>query len=195
MFNFLYMNKLLFVILLFIIALTSCDGRNRKYKTNAEVLKENKLLESFTEAIKFVPETYTEIKTDTILSNGFEVKIKYHSLESDFVLETRKSKHDSIIKIHHKNFEAELLVLKNKTIINKSLINKKFFYEFENATFWAHAIMQFIWIDYHASNENMLYLNTSFCIPNTDECKDFTLKINEQGVIQIEEITIFSNTI
>ena len=189
------MNRLLFFILISALALTSCDGRQRKYKTNAEVLKENKLLKSFTEKIKFVPETYTEIITDTILSNGFEVKITYHSLESDFVLETIKSKNDSRTRIHHKNFEAQLQVFKNNTIINKSLISKKLFYEFESAAFWANAIMQFLWIDYDASYKNMLYLNTSFCIPNTDECKDFTLKINEQGVIQIEEIIIFPNTI
>lgn len=189
------MNKLLFLLFLSIVTLASCDGRDRKYKTNTEVLKENKLLESFTEEIKFIPEAYTEIETDTILSNGFKVKIKYYSIESDFVLETRKSKNDSIIKIHHKNFEAQLLVLKNNTIISKSLINKRLFYEFESDPFWANAIMQFIWIDYDASNENTLYLNTSFCTPNTDECKDFTLNINEQGVIQIEEINIFSKTI
>lgn len=189
------MNRLLFFILIFAITLASCDGRNRKYKTNAQVLKENKLLESFTQEVKFVPETYTEIKTDTILSSGFEVKISYHSLESSFVLETRKSKNDAITRTHHKNFEAQLLVLKNSTIINKSLISKKLFYEFESTTFWANAIMQFLWIDYAASNKNMLYLNTSFCIPNTDECKGFTLKINDQGVIQIEEINISPNTI
>ncbi len=188
-------NKLLFFILISIMTLASCDGRDRKYKTNAEVLKENKLLESFTQEIKFVPDTYTEIKTDTILSSGFQVEINYHSIESDFIVETLKSKNDSITQIHYKNFEAQLLVSKNNTLINKSLIHKKGFYEFENASFWASAIMQFIWIDYTKSNEKMLYLNTSFCIPNTNECKDFALKINEQGILQIEEINIFSNTI
>ncbi|MDD7885676.1 DUF4738 domain-containing protein [Flavivirga sp. 57AJ16] len=189
------MNKLVFILLIFTLTLASCDGRNRKYKTNAEVLKENNLLESFNQEIKFVPETYTEIKTDTILSSGFEVKINYRSLENDFVLETRKSKGDSVTKIHYKNFEAQLLVLKNNTIINRSLINKKCFYKFEGASFWTNAIMQFIWVDHEASNKDILRLNTSFCIPNTNECKDFTLKINKQGVIQIEEINIFSNTI
>ncbi|GAA3655465.1 hypothetical protein [Flavivirga jejuensis] len=189
------MSKFLFFTILSIVFLSSCDGRDRIYKTNAEILKENKLLESFTEEIKFVPETYTEIKTDTIFNNGFEVKIKYHSLESNFVLENRKSKNDSIIKIHHKNFEAQLLVLKNNTIINESLINKKLFYDFGSATFWNHAIMQFIWIDYDTSNEDTLYLNTSFCTPSTNECKDFTIKINKQGVLQIKNIDIVSNTI
>ncbi|MDO5971492.1 hypothetical protein Q4Q35_16925 [Flavivirga aquimarina] len=189
------MYKLPVFILISVVMLSSCDGRDRKYKTNAEVLKENKLLEAFTEEIKFVPETYTEIKTDTLLSNGFEVKIIYHSLEDNFVLETRKSKNDSLVKIHHKNFEAQLLISKNNTVISKGLINKKLFYEFESATFWANAIMQLTWIDYNASNEDMLFLNTSFCIPNTGECKDFTLKIDEQGSIQIKEIDIFSKII
>ncbi|NMH89493.1 DUF4738 domain-containing protein [Flavivirga algicola] len=189
------MNKLVVFTLISIITLASCDGRDRKYKSTVEVLKENKLLKVFSQEIKYVPDTYVEIKTDTILSNGFEVKVNYHSLENDFVIETLKSERDSIKKIHYKNFEAQLLVLKNNTIINKSLINKALFYEYENTQFWTHAIMQFLWIDDDASNEEMLYLNTSFCIPNTEECKDFTLKINDKGVIQIEEINIFSNTI
>ncbi|GAA3608587.1 hypothetical protein Q4Q39_09815 [Flavivirga amylovorans] len=189
------MRILTLLILTCIMTLSSCDGRDRKYKTNAEILTENKLLESFTEEIKFIPETYTEIKTDTILSNGFKVKMIYHSLENDFVLESRKMKNDSIAKIHHKNFEAELLVFKDDIIINKSLISKKLFYEFENPTFWASAVMQFIWIDHDASNNDILYLNTSFCIPNTEECKDFIIKIDENGGIQIEKIDILSNTI
>ena len=47
-------------------------------KTNTEVLKEHKLLDSFSEQIKYIPEKYTEVITDTILSNGFRVKIKYY---------------------------------------------------------------------------------------------------------------------
>ncbi|AUP77211.1 hypothetical protein [Flavivirga eckloniae] len=188
------MKKLAVLMFLSIITLISCDGRDRKYKTNTEVLKENKLLKSFKEAIKFVPETYTEIKSDTILSNGFKIKINYYSVENDFVLETKKSKNDSLIKIHHKNFEAQLLVFKNNTIINQSLINKKLFYN-DDITFWQNAIMQFVWIDHEASNKNELYLNTSFCIPSTEECKDFVLKINKQGIIKIEEVIILSNTV
>ena len=68
------------------IILISCDGRDRIYKTNAEVLHESNLFNVFSQQIKFIPEQSIEIETDTILSNGFQVKIKYYSVENNSIL-------------------------------------------------------------------------------------------------------------
>ncbi|OEK08397.1 hypothetical protein A8C32_02800 [Flavivirga aquatica] len=183
------------IFLLLATSLISCDGRNRAYKSNQDILRESNLLSAFSEQVKFVPEQHIEINTDTILNNGFEIKIKYNSTKNNIVLKTIKTKNDTIIKVYYKNFEANLQVFKNGNQINKSIIDKKVFKEFETPSFWANAIMQFIWIDHYASNENMLYLNTSFCLPNTDRCKDFTLEINKQGVIKITEKQLLANSI
>ncbi|GAA4944421.1 hypothetical protein GCM10023314_16790 [Algibacter agarivorans] len=189
------MNKLLILILASTIALTSCDGRDRVYKTNAEVLHESHLLNAFSQQIKFVPERSIKIETDTILSNGFQVKIKYHSVENNSILKTVKTKNDTITKVHYKNFEAKLEVLKNGKTINKSSISKVLFNEFENTSFWTNAIMQYIWIDHEASTKNKLYLNTSFHIPNTESYKDFILKMDEYGSIQIKESNLSTKII
>ncbi|ULC58116.1 DUF4738 domain-containing protein [Flaviramulus sp. BrNp1-15] len=186
MFKNLHINKLI-VLFLLAIAFISCDGRNRIHKTNAEVLNENNLLDSFSEKLVFIPEQPVQIITDTILSNGFQVKLNYSSLENDIILKTIKKENDTITKIHYKNFKAKLEVFKNGKAINKSTIDKNLFQEFENNDFWNKAIMQFIWIDYNTSTKNTLYLNTSFNIPDTDIYRDFILKIDNLGNIYIEE--------
>ncbi len=190
------LNKLFALFSVMIFAFASCDGRERKHKSNAEILKENNLLESFSEAITFVPKSYTEIKTDTLFNNGFSVKIKYRSLENSFAyIETKKLKNDSVSKTYYKNFEAQLLVLKDHSIVNQSLINKSFLQEFTGASISNEAVMQYVWIDAENSTAKNLFINTSFCIPNTDDCRDFTLNINDKGVLKIEEITRSPNII
>lgn len=195
MFKTIYNNKLHFLILTLIVTFLSCDGRDRIYKTNAEVLTENNLLNSYSEQIKFVPEQKIEIVTDTILSNGFQIKMHYKSIENNTVLSVEKNKNDRVTKTHHKNFEAKLQVLKNGITINQSIINKKLFIAYQDKQFWDNAIMQYVWIDYKASNTNALILNTSFNIPNTETYIDFVLKIDRFGTIQINEINRSAYTI
>lgn len=176
-------------------ALISCDGRDRAFKTNAQVLEENNLLETFSKDIKLVPETNVVIVTDTILSNGFQVKLQYNSIESQSVSETIKTNIETTTKIYYKNFEAKIHILKNGKTINQSLINKELFSAFIDDYFWKKAIMQYVWIDYETSSTEELYLNTSFNIPNTETYKDFILVIDNLGAIKIKEKNKLANII
>ncbi|WP_217639604.1 DUF4738 domain-containing protein [Algibacter pectinivorans] len=187
-------KKLLLLILPVIVVLFSCDGRDRIYKPNVQVLKKHNLLESFTKQTKFVPEQKIQIETDTILSNGFEIKIQYHSVENNELSKTivnTKTKSPT----RYKNFEANLHVLKNGLTLNKSVINKELFSNSENSTFLNQAIMQFVWIDYQASTPSQLILNTSFNIPGTDSYRDFVILIDELGRLKLKEINLTANII
>ena len=188
------MNKLILIIIL-VIGFVSCDGRHRAYKTNKEVLMEANLLESFTEALKFIPEQPTQIVTDTVLSNGFEVKINYQSKEDDFIIKTIKSKNDTITKWHYKNFEAAFLVSKNNRELSQGIINKDLFKTFENSTFWNEAIMQYVWVDYEASTDKSVHIKTSFHIPNSKTYKDFLILVFDDGKIVTKQINTHSNYI
>jgi hypothetical protein len=55
--------------------------------------------------------------------------------------------------------------------------------------------MQFIWVDYNASTKTSVNINTSFCLPETETCKDYAITINKFGTIQIKEINLILNTI
>ena len=112
------MYKLLILISSLSIALLSCDGRDRTYKSNVEILKSNNLFESFSKQVNFIPNLPVEIFTDTILSNGFQVKINYYSVENSFI-----SKHYNRITFASSREEA-LNFNADAIIINASEVNE-----------------------------------------------------------------------
>ena len=189
------MNKLAFLVFIISMAFLSCDGRYRAHLSNAEVLKENKLLSSFSEKLKFTPKQSINIETDTILSNNFQVKLKYYSLETNSIVKTYKTKNGSLINHTFKNFEAQIQILNKNNIISQNLIDKHLFYQFETISYWENAIMQHPWIDYNNSKKNSVSIIVSFNIPNTINYKDFSLTINENGNIKIRQIDLIPNII
>ncbi|MFV0541117.1 MAG: DUF4738 domain-containing protein [Aestuariibaculum sp.] len=180
-----------FIFLLCIsISFISCDGRARKYKDNREILKGNNLLRSFSEEITFTPKSYTEINTDTILSSGFRVKIKYYSLEHDYIVKSVKLKTNSITKHYYKNFEAKLDILKDNTLVVSQNITKHHFLQFVPKNFRDKAIMQSLWINEENTTPNSIYLNTCLLVPETGVFKDFSIIIHHNGQIEIKEKNI-----
>ncbi|WAC02845.1 hypothetical protein N7U66_04210 [Lacinutrix neustonica] len=120
------MNKFILLILITLIGLLSCDGRDRVYKTNAEVLKAHQLLDLFSERVTYVPEKYTTVVTDTILSNGFRIKIKAYIDMENAVLKISHS--DGLKdKKHFRNRKAEITVKKNNKLIFSKIIDNDFF--------------------------------------------------------------------
>jgi hypothetical protein len=186
------MKKLLFIFFIALIALSSCDGRERVYKSNVEVLSAAGLLKSFSEETHFIPEVPVTIYTDTILSSGFQIKIEYNTIENDYISKKVRTVNDSLINTNYQNFEAKLIVYKSEKFITKHRLNKNIFSTQDNSAFFQNAIMQFVWIDYDSSNDQYISLNTSFCIPETESCKDFNIKIDSFGIVEIEEINLTS---
>jgi hypothetical protein len=120
-------SKQIYLVISIIILTVSvgCDGRDRMHKTNEEVLIENKLLDSFSEVIEYFPETYTEIDKDTILSNGFKVKIKSFTNLNSSVLAV--SKKDTIVyKEYFRDFINDISVFKNNQPLFDKRIDKTF---------------------------------------------------------------------
>lgn len=181
---------LLFLLFLITTALFSCDGRNRAYKNNAEILKEHHLLKDFSKKTEHTPKSYTEIITDTLLQNNFRVKLKYYSLVQDSVITQSVSKNNINVTHHYNNFKALLQVSNNENIIISTVIDKSVFKTFDTEAFWSRAIMQSPWIDYQSISKNGFHINVSFCIPESTQCKDFSLIINYTGDIEIKEINL-----
>ena len=98
----------------------------RSYEqTNQDVLKEYNLLESFSENIQYIPETYTEIITDTILNNGFRVKVKTYTEMQDNVL--NEFTIDTIkYKFYYRNYTSKLTIFFKNSLILDETINKSY---------------------------------------------------------------------
>lgn len=179
------MNKILFIFLILIISFSSCDGRDRAYKSNAKVSKSNTLFESFSKQVKFFPNKPIEISTDTILSNGFQIKLHYQSLENSFVSKTKTSEKYATINTNYNNFEAKFQVFKDDELLINQTLNKSMFSKYETPKFWKDAIMQFVWVDFENSSKDFITLNTAFHIPETNIYKDFCIQIDKIGTIEI----------
>ncbi len=178
-----------FTLFLFlcIVSFTSCDGRDRANKSNTENLVESKLSDSFFEIIKYFPETYSEVVTDTILSNGYNVKLKFYSNMNNYVLNDFK-----IDTIHYKHYYREFkgdlkIIINGKTIFNKT-IDKSYFTEDLNETFWQNSIMGNMSLDESQTTNKHLFFNVFFCIPESEICKDYNIIIDTKGESKIEEL-------
>lgn len=181
--------RLLFIISVFsIFTFLSCDGRDRVYQTNTEVLAKHNLLQSFSKKTTLIPESYTRIETDTILSNQFRIKLAYYSL-ADRLEITRNN--DTQL---YANFEAQLQVTCANNILLNETINKALFKRFNSIIDWDDAIMQHVWIDYESASENNVQLNVSFYTPKTGNYKDFCLTIDRKGALKIKEVNLLKIT-
>jgi len=192
MFKTLYTNSLVLLFFLTTILFLSCDGKASTFENHVESFKEKNTYKPKVNAIKWIPENYIEIKTDTILSNGFQIKLIYNSVDEDSILKTDNTNSN---QVYYKNFEAKLYVSKNGVLVNQYRINKNLFQSFENQSYWKKAIMQSIWIDYEASTAISLVFNTAFYNLDTKMYKDYILKIDASGGLQIKEKSYSPNII
>jgi len=181
------MNKLLAFLIFTIITLSSCDGRDRKHKNNKEVLIEHNLLDSFSERIRYIPETYSEIETDTLLSNGFRVNIKTYTEMQDnvfneFIIDSIK------YKFYYRNYTGKLNIFYNNTAVLKETINKSYLNKNDEKVFWDDAIMAGISIDENNSSEKEVFINVLYCIPESEICKEFKIIVDNKGNTTLKEL-------
>ncbi|WP_339916696.1 hypothetical protein [Yeosuana marina] len=182
------MRKLLVFIAVIVLMFVGCDGRSKAHKSNQEVLKEHNLYKSFSENVKFIPETYSETTIDTLLSNSYSVKIRtYTDMDVSFLSEFSKD------TIQHKNYYRDIKsvinISKNNSNITSKLITKDFFSEY-NATISndiRNKIIQGIWLNQYASLiKNKVVFNVVFSTPNSKDNSCYTLTFFDNGDYLIE---------
>ncbi|MCF8273547.1 MAG: hypothetical protein K9I95_06920 [Flavobacteriaceae bacterium] len=176
-------------VFIFIISITfvSCDGRHKAYQTPKDNLKEHKLYKSFAEHVKYIPEAYFETTTDTILSNGFQVKItSYTDMQTSYLHEFTK---DSINhKAYYRNINNTISILKNNKEITSKLITKDVLISY-NSSFkndLKNKVIQGIWLNQYASTiTNKVTVNVLFQKPGTNDKTYYTLSFNDNGSFNI----------
>lgn len=191
------MKKLLFLLVLTSISFIGCDGKERVHLSNTEVLKQHKILDSFSEKIEYIPEQYSEINTDTILSNGFRVKLKaFVDMENSIM------KIKNINSLHYKTFYRNriinLYVEKNDKQIFSKIINNNFFIEnIEKNT--NINLKNFVLSEgYTTYDDTYVSDKITFTIffKNflTDESKSYQLEVNNSGKYRVFENKIEPET-
>ncbi|MCX7547996.1 hypothetical protein OS188_08520 [Xanthomarina sp. F1114] len=183
------MQKLSFLLAFICVGLAflSCDGRDRVYKSNSEVLKENKLLDSFSENISYIPETYSEVITDTILNNGFHIKIKTFShMEQNVLKEFRQ---DSInYKEYYREFVSEVVITKNSEEIFNKTIDKQFFNAFKNNLKLNNSIIKLIFDQTISYKANTVVLSVMIEKIDSKKIRFCDLIIDSEGNFKLKEV-------
>lgn len=183
------MKYLNFIILLISFAIINCDGRSKIYKSNQEILKEHQLYKEFSEHISYIPESYLETTTDTILSNGYKIKITSYTDMNNSLLNSYTK--DSI---HHKNYyrniNTHITIIKNNQEILSKLIDKDTMIESDKSLEKRihNKIVQGVWVNEYASlNNNNVIINVLFFDPKTNEKFDYTLEFDANGKFVITD--------
>lgn len=184
------MNKLLFLVLITTITIFSCEGR----KSKADALKESvtKFKDSLAtlEIVEFIPEKYAEVKTDSILSNGFSISIKtYTNMKKSVIVEHEM---DTITNInHHRDWVSEVKVKKRDKLIFDENINTEFFLKnnINISDYLSKGINTRVWIEENPSMEkDSITLLTVFLNPEDNNFIIYKIKIGNDGKYSLKKL-------
>lgn len=193
------MKHLFLLLLLSSIVLASCEGK----KTQSQALLES--IEDFKKTVNletnvYIPETYIEHEVDTIMSNGYHVKIKTYSDMSNAV-RFSKIKDTINYQTHYRNFKFDISVTKdNKEIYNESFdkqkVNKALHYSSDLLpgsdlyNFDKLAILKAINVNDDPSYINMVLIDIMYAIPESERLASHRLFINNKGKLNIVQVEV-----
>tara|TARA_R110002033_G_scaffold48268_1_gene94565 strand:- start:225 stop:809 length:585 start_codon:yes stop_codon:yes gene_type:complete len=193
------MKHVLGLLLIIAIGLTSCENKKTKQQALSESIEAFKKTVNF-ETHVYIPETYLEQEIDTLMSNGFRVKIKTYSDMSNAV---RFSKIKDTInhQTHYRNFKFDVSVTKdNKEIyretFDKQKVNEAFSYNENLVTgsdlynFDTLAILKSINVNDDPTYTNMVLINITYAIPESDKYSSHTLFIDDKGKSNIVHLEV-----
>lgn len=177
------MKNLVCLLVIFSIVFVSCDGRKNHNDLLQEAITNFSQKLEKVETITFYPKEYTEVATDTLISNKVSVHIKNYSLTEETIL---LAKSDNLINFH-RVFESEISInTKDKDILNTT-INARNFTNSEDL-FWNNATLQQVWVNQELSTVEEINLEISFINPLDQSYKLYRMSVNENGQQQIHLI-------
>ncbi|MFI1773638.1 hypothetical protein [Thalassobellus citreus] len=177
-------------VLIFVLTITLFNCNNRK--TKSEALKESvtKFKDSISpiEIKKYFPEAYTEVETDTILNNGFHVKIKTFTDMKQNVLNAFTI--DSInYKYYYRNYINKLEIFYNNKLIIDEYFNKSSFSKDEDTLFWKNALLGGFTLDDTNIDSDKVSIIAFYCPIESEDCKEYKITIDKEGNKTTEDIT------
>ena len=164
----------------------SCDGRQSQRESLENAVSEFNKKQTTIETLKYHPKEYTEIVTDTIISNALEVKIKnYTVMDKHIALNSNPNE-------MHRVFESEVEVFAATTSVFKTIINAELFATQKDSPFWNQATLEHVWVNQDLSTVKEVFLDVSFLNPITKDFKLYRMTVDTSGkhhIHLIEETT------
>ena len=135
------MKNIVIIFTLITALFMSCDGRQSQRESLQNALNDFNKNQTPIDVIEYYPKEYTEIVTDTIISNTLEVKIKNYTLMDKQIPLISKSNEA------HRVFESEVEVFASSTSVFKTIINAELFATQQDTPFWNHATLEHVWVN------------------------------------------------
>ncbi|WP_452222816.1 hypothetical protein [Lacinutrix chionoecetis] len=181
------MKKLFYLFIICAVAFVSCDGRDRTQKTNAEVLADSKLLDSFSQKTRYIPEKHTKKVTDTILDNGFNLKIKEYTT-TDKEIELVENNDGITLTRRYRIINTELTIsFKDQVILeNKSISNLIKNTDALSDTTIENSLIYLNYDEIQPINTEELKLSIILFNPKLQIAQIYKLLVNSNGEYDIE---------
>lgn len=177
------------LVAILLLAVMNCEGRTTRNHALAEDIEEFKK-DTIIEKTTYFPQEHEETINDTILSNGYRIKVRFFSDMNSQILD-EVTKENIVYKQYHREFNAHLTIIKNDKEIFNKVIDKNFFKRHQEVKLdaLAFSIMSNVAIDsdLFLNNKN-LNVEIWFNKINTDFHHIYTLAFNEDGFYGIDNV-------
>ncbi len=179
------MKKSILLIVLIAIGFYSCDRRGSHRENLQKSISEFNQKQTNIDIVSYYPEAYTEIKTDTLISNSFKVSIKnYSKMDSQILVNSETDKKKTKLN-YHRVFESEIHIASNSKTIFNTTISALDFKDTSQPEFWNHATLEHVWVNQETSNDNEINLGVSIINPKNNAYKLYELVVNTKGKQQL----------
>ena len=176
------MKNLIYILLIAIIALSSCEGRTSLKKSltkSVNDFKKNKKLEK----IVYYPKEYRAFDNDTLLNNGYRIEIKNFTNMNRHIVK-QEINDVEIINKHYRELNSEIAVSFNNTSVFKKIVDSTFLLNIPDVS--KNIVLDGIWINQYDSNmENVVVLDIQYSELKSNIPKIIKLKIEHDGKYKI----------
>ncbi|WP_033958656.1 DUF4738 domain-containing protein [Psychroserpens jangbogonensis] len=175
------MKKSILIVILIAVAFFNCDRRGSARENLQNSISEFNEKHTDLDIVSYYPETYTEVQTDSIISNTFKVSIKnYAKMDSQILMNSETDKTRTKLN-YHRVFESEIkITLDSKNIFNTT-IRAEDFKDASQSEFWKNATLEHVWVNQETSNTKELNLGISIINPKSKAYKLYELIVNTEG--------------
>lgn len=181
------MKNILIVLILMSVGFASCDERKSKsvaLKESIEAFDQN---QSNPETISYYPKEYTEVVTDTLISNVLKIHIKNYSIGDETILLSSNKKSPKK-KTYHRVFQSEIVVSTPSKTIFSAWISAAQFKGKSNDEFWNYATLEHAWVNQELSTSEKVQVDVTIINPKENSYKLFRMSIDAFGKQQINLI-------
>lgn len=175
------MKKLSVLIIIVFVAFLSCDRRGSVREHLQESISEFNDKQALIETANYYPEYYTEVRTDSIISQTFKVSIKNYSKMNSQILVSSKHENKETVLEYHRVFESEIKVAVASKPIFDTTINARDFNDETQSEFWKNATLEHVWVNQNLSTQKELNLSVSIINPINKTYKLYELVIDTNG--------------